>query len=71
MSHRDPKSLRQELVRRRMSFDEASAHAQINISEALYAIHEELESQKWDCGCGRVNGIGLATCACCGRSPGE
>lgn len=25
----------------------------------------------WACGCGHVNGVNLAVCANCGRSPGE
>jgi hypothetical protein len=27
------------------------------------------EVSRWTCGCGWTNGINLATCACCGRSP--
>ena len=35
---------------------------------------EELESmlansQSWQCGCGHTNGVNLATCAMCNRSP--
>ena len=29
------------------------------------------EPQFWVCGCGHKNGYCLATCACCGRKPGE
>lgn len=37
---------------------------------------QELESARWECGCGHVNGINLARCAVCtrdpaGRKPGE
>ena len=37
----------------------------------LDRIANALESAYWTCGCGHVNGSNLATCAVCGRSPGE
>lgn len=37
----------------------------------LRAILDTLISQAWKCGCGHTNGAALATCAQCGRQPGE
>lgn len=44
------------------------------ITRILIEIRDELKDQRehhWYCGCGHWNGANLATCADCGRKPGE
>ncbi|KKN41438.1 hypothetical protein LCGC14_0723090 [marine sediment metagenome] len=36
----------------------------------LEQIANALETSRWSCGCGHVNGCNLAVCGTCGRSPG-
>lgn len=40
-----------------------------SVEGRFYSIEPNLPT--WECGCGHINGSNLATCALCGRRPGE